>query len=893
MSELQAATEGSVPHQHDPLTARVQVAQGGRFPVLPRTFVPRARLWARLDEATLVGITLLVAPTGAGKTLGVAGWLLNHHACSEAVWISRSGDLSPLHLTRLKRRQADSAPRLVVIDDAHDLSPACLSWLDEQLQLDPEGLRLVLLSRWDLPLTRLVPELLGHLTILRGDLLRLDADETADLVAAHVRGASDQLIEAVAARGQGWCAAVVLASRTIAVTPEPLSAVRSLETNFSAMDQVAREAFASLISRQRHVLLCVASEGAVSVALARHLSNDAGADSVLEELTRTGLLVMRQVVSPGVLNDEVAEDLFADRAADDDLQATYQVHPLLAEVTRRRMEAGGVDVERARSTIRRAVAIDINRGQLHQSLRRLLAACDHEHAVRLLATHGVRLVLSGDAHRVNSFAREHADLVEAVPACWFALALARWHAGSGDGTRYWLERLVEVAAVRPEGWPKVDLDVVRAHLMLALLGAGSLREAVDGAPGQLSALAARGGDRWPDLALLQLLIGIAQLRLGALDAAAQNLSEVALDGGPLAVSSLSAEALSELAVSEFLQGRENAVLMLARRVPETPEAASAAGAGLRLVTETTRLQTDVEPGEAPDRGARHEVEARRGDGVTRFLGALLESRRFLLRGQVADAAAVLDTAVNVSELPVAMRVALLVEKALVASLGSDRDRLKTVERQLTETRALGEAALVAGLRADLDNDLTGAIAKFSLAAERSRCRQPAVAAFAATCRAQLLDSLDRREEALSALERAVVETAARRNVLPFLGWIRHGTPVSRLLDALVARRPDPWAGELAVRTAQHPMSITGMAGPVTATPQERERIASEGVRLGLTARERDVLHELARGSTYSGIAANLFVSENTVKTHVSSLYAKLGVARRSDALAVARTLRML
>ena len=65
------------------------------------------------------------------------------------------------------------------------------------------------------------------------------------------------------------------------------------------------------------------------------------------------------------------------------------------------------------------------------------------------------------------------------------------------------------------------------------------------------------------------------------------------------------------------------------------------------------------------------------------------------------------------------------------------------------------------------------------------------------------------------------------------------------------------------------------------------------IRPTLSPRERDVLHELARGSTYADIAANLFVSENTVKTHVSSLYAKLSVNRRSAALAAARAMNLL
>ena len=58
-------------------------------------------------------------------------------------------------------------------------------------------------------------------------------------------------------------------------------------------------------------------------------------------------------------------------------------------------------------------------------------------------------------------------------------------------------------------------------------------------------------------------------------------------------------------------------------------------------------------------------------------------------------------------------------------------------------------------------------------------------------------------------------------------------------------------------------------------------------------RERGVLNELARGATYADIAAALFVSENTVKTHVSSLYTKLAASRRSEALKIARSFHLL
>jgi DNA-binding CsgD family transcriptional regulator len=61
----------------------------------------------------------------------------------------------------------------------------------------------------------------------------------------------------------------------------------------------------------------------------------------------------------------------------------------------------------------------------------------------------------------------------------------------------------------------------------------------------------------------------------------------------------------------------------------------------------------------------------------------------------------------------------------------------------------------------------------------------------------------------------------------------------------------------------------------------------------LTAREADVLRELALGGAYADIARNLYVTENTVKTHIISVYRKLGVDRRADALRRARQVGLL
>jgi LuxR family maltose regulon positive regulatory protein len=63
--------------------------------------------------------------------------------------------------------------------------------------------------------------------------------------------------------------------------------------------------------------------------------------------------------------------------------------------------------------------------------------------------------------------------------------------------------------------------------------------------------------------------------------------------------------------------------------------------------------------------------------------------------------------------------------------------------------------------------------------------------------------------------------------------------------------------------------------------------------VALTRREHEVLAQLARGRSYQDVARALFVSENTVKTHVTSVYRKLGVYRRIDAISVARQHHLL
>jgi two-component system, NarL family, response regulator LiaR len=68
---------------------------------------------------------------------------------------------------------------------------------------------------------------------------------------------------------------------------------------------------------------------------------------------------------------------------------------------------------------------------------------------------------------------------------------------------------------------------------------------------------------------------------------------------------------------------------------------------------------------------------------------------------------------------------------------------------------------------------------------------------------------------------------------------------------------------------------------------------TEMARLGLSKRELEVLQLMAEGFSNGEIAARLFVSLNTVKTHASNLFIKLDVSRRTQAIEKAKRLSLI
>ncbi len=79
-------------------------------------------------------------------------------------------------------------------------------------------------------------------------------------------------------------------------------------------------------------------------------------------------------------------------------------------------------------------------------------------------------------------------------------------------------------------------------------------------------------------------------------------------------------------------------------------------------------------------------------------------------------------------------------------------------------------------------------------------------------------------------------------------------------------------------------------GPKQAPPTRNQKALDA---LKISGKEYEVLELLAAGHSNQEIAARLFVSPNTIKTHLASLYRKLEVSRRTQAVSRARELRLI
>ena len=116
--------------------------------------------------------------------------------------------------------------------------------------------------------------------------------------------------------------------------------------------------------------------------------------------------------------------------------------------------------------------------------------------------------------------------------------------------------------------------------------------------------------------------------------------------------------------------------------------------------------------------------------------------------------------------------------------------------------------------------------------------------------------------------------------------VEHSMQIYGGLIAAVFAALGIWLGLTLTRREGGPQEVAAAREPFAADP---DRIRA----VGLTPRELEILQLMARGMSTREMAATLFVSENTVKTHAGRVLDKLGVNRRIKAVETARGLGIL
>ncbi|MFF4152451.1 LuxR C-terminal-related transcriptional regulator [Streptomyces sp. NPDC001651] len=839
------------------------------LPARPATFLRRARLVHHLDQALRTPLTMVNGAAGAGKTLLVADWAagLRH----PVVWLSLdpslggpgmfwahllqalrthgvpvadgvgtpadAGRVPHTLLTRLAAQLGTEGDELTVVLDEYDRigTPEVAEQLEFVLHHAGPGLHVVLVTRTEplLPLHRYRAS--GAITEIRNAELAFTPEETVALLRRHGLHLSVQAAAALVERTGGWAAGLRLCALAAQEHPDPEAYLKEFEAGHSAVaDFLLAEVLKRQPSATQDLLLRVSVLERFCPDLANELTGRGDAEAILAGLHRENAFV---------------EDLG---------HGWYRLHPLFREILRAHLRERSAELE-PRLHLRAAHWLGRS-GHLPEMLTHGAAAGEWDlTAGALVDDLAIGQLFTGlrTGHLVDLFsgmdpaaASPAADLVRVARDLSrgdLDHALARLGpvrerldaAGPGGTAAGRLGcALLEALAARVTGSPQRAEDAVRAA-----------RELQHELPADLL-------DKHPELsALLLTHLGSARLWAGDLDEARAALTTVADTTTGAATALPRADALELLALIDHLDGRPaTAERKASAALAETDRYGLAEGAGTglgRVVLAAVAVERDdlTEARDLLDGTPGPAVH----DPVTAAGRSLATARLLLARGRARAAVEAAEPLV-----PAAVRSPWQrVHTALVASsahLAEGRPDLatKVLEQLGGEHPVLAVAAARARLAAGDPDAALGLLDPAVVGAG------PAVLVRATLLRAQAAHTAGDTATARRLVAQAVAEARHERLRRPF-------------------REAGPWIGPY--------LADAPAMGP--------ERGALPFPVEPLSGRERDVLLRLAQMMSTEDIAADLYVSVNTVKTHLKSVYRKLAVNRRNDAVRRARELDLL
>lgn len=856
-----------------------------RPPGLPAAMVHRERLVRAIAAGTRGPLTLVVGPPGSGKTVLVTDWTVmlgapvgwftaeSTDSSSNRFWPGfvqalraagvaglpaadawLTGDFEAL-LAEIIAASADlTEPVYIVLDDFHELGPQVCGEIDRLLAHRVPALRMVLIARHDpgLRLGRL--RLAGAVTEIRATDLACTLQEAIAVVRAGGVDLPSPAATALWERTEGWMAGVTLATISLRSSPEPARLI----DQFGGEDALVSDyLMAEVLSRQpgqvQDFLIRTSVVELLDGRLANALTDRADGHRQLAALAAGGVLVTPV----------------------DARSRWFRYHSLFAELLRARLRFDSPELET--DLHRRAARWYHDNGDPERAARHAVAARDWELAVVIATDHWVDLLLRGEIHTLAPLLDAvPGHVVDGSPALAVALAAVSLETEPRGRARSRLARANAVAG-RHSRDPVTTTGLVLVELMDARY-AGDAGAASVAAARALDASRIEAVEIDPALRSLVLTnVGTAESWTGRPAQAREHLRSALAAADDARSPWLRMLALAQLSHAEAkcgdvraAQRRAEQALGLVRK--HGWERTSPAGAAAMMAALIATLQCRFADAE-PLTGMAERATFRPHDRPMRAASALPRLLLLSVQGRPGEAYDLAREAIEqIGTFPA--------DEMVTDALYAWQARLAGAFGGPAEARAVLDRAprpaggLVVATRARMlldDGDPAGAAALVDGRIGAAASFFPSVLIDLHLVAAMARHALDEPAATADHLERALDLAAPADLIRPLLSHDRALLPLLRRHTRHGTRH-----GDLVERAI---MLIEGRSPAVRTTARPAEP---------LSARELQILGLLPGIMSNQDIADRLYLSVNTVKTHVRSIYRKLGVDGRREAVRVAR-----
>jgi LuxR family maltose regulon positive regulatory protein len=849
---------------------------------LPATLVTRSELHDRLTAGASKRLTVVVGSAGAGKSVLLSGWAAARPPASTS-WLSCDrADANPVRFwaafieapravlpgfgadaaellamdgvvsADVTASIANDAARLpagsaIIVDDLHAAGPGAAPGLTDLVERWPAGTaQLVLSGRSDPPLRLHRLRMSGELCELRDRDLYFSPAESRDLLARFGVQVGSAELALLYQRTEGWAAAVQMAALTLRGHRDP---ARALDVRVHTVaDYFVSEVLELQPPEVARFMLDTAILGDLTPGACAAVTGRPDAAALLHALDAANLFIVS-------LDDE---------------RTVFRYHRLVRQVLRAELRAR--DPAREQRLRVRAAEWYESTGEIRQAARYFLAARQADRALALLQDRVVPDFLRDPVLPAPlDLGVVKPSLAAAAPGRLLGLAAELLICGETARGGEYLD-LVERA--QPPIPPGSGLAARYAAMRSFHYGVtGQLDQAVAAAHQARVIQDQVGlGDEW-DAAVPLILLRV--------HTCLEDYEAVERD----AAAALTIPEVSEPARLVIVPGGRAVAWFEAGYLARAAEAAEAAEAQarrlgfgqhffavdcLRALAGLALERRDLDTAERLTEQALSITERRRP--LFEFLALLDRARIWAARGQAREALATVETA----------RAVLAETRSVLLARADELEAL--IRLSQVDLRAPAELAgqLPAARRELL-------LARIALASgqhrtAREHLHSPALAEL--TPRRALVRRL---LLAAAAIERGDPTTAGI--VASALDAARRGG----FLNTVVTTAPQltSYLIEQASMTGATPFLERLVAAAIEAHATQPDATRSRPVLAEpLTAAELRIL-KLLPTSTYLQMAETLYISRNTVKTHLRSIYQKLGVASRPQAVERAVELRLL